>query len=239
MSLEEILDEDDVLQEYKAQNNKLINYLKQPRILKRLFEHVVGTAEVGGSGGRDWEEKVRFKYPYLCSELLSSDNWAIVEAALVDSEELLEPFWDAVLTSRSTGNQPSVPHHMHPLFSQESASASQPPGGFEVKQDQDEGDGRDEQRQGGDEEESESSNAGVLGIEVKNENNDDRRVTSARQDGPGRSVLAGYWAKVNGAFLEKKPREVCLISCTCVHTFSLSLLRTPDARIHSRAPPNR
>lgn len=61
VSLEEILDEDELLQECKTQNSKLVNYLQQPRVLKRLFEHVIGTAEVGGAGGREWEEKVRFK----------------------------------------------------------------------------------------------------------------------------------------------------------------------------------
>jgi SIT4-associating protein SAP185/190 len=61
VSLEEILDEDELLQECKTQNSKLVTYLQQPRVLKRLFEHVVGTAEVGGPGGREWEEKVRFK----------------------------------------------------------------------------------------------------------------------------------------------------------------------------------
>lgn len=61
VTLEEVLDEEDLLQECKGQNQKLIDYLQQPRVLKRLLEHVVGTADVGGGSGRDWEEKVRFK----------------------------------------------------------------------------------------------------------------------------------------------------------------------------------
>jgi SIT4-associating protein SAP185/190 len=34
------------------------------------------------------------------------------------------------------------------------------------------------------------------------------RATSALETGPGRGVLAGYWAKVNGAYLERKPIEM-------------------------------
>jgi SIT4-associating protein SAP185/190 len=52
----------------------------------------------------------------------------------------------------------------------------------------------------------ESSSVGVLGLEMKRD--DDKRVTSARDNGPGKNVLAGYWAKVNGVFLDKKPKEV-------------------------------
>jgi SIT4-associating protein SAP185/190 len=61
LTIEELLDEDDLLQECKAQNGKLVDFLSQKRIIKRLFEHVVGVAEVSGSGGKEWEEKVRFK----------------------------------------------------------------------------------------------------------------------------------------------------------------------------------
>lgn len=61
VTLEEILDEDELLQECKSQNAKLVNFIQQPRVLKRLFEHVVGIAEVSGSGGLEWEEKVRFR----------------------------------------------------------------------------------------------------------------------------------------------------------------------------------
>ena len=61
VSLEEILDEDDLLQECKSQNPKLISFLQQPRVLKRLLEHVSGRADLGHGQGPEWEEKVRFK----------------------------------------------------------------------------------------------------------------------------------------------------------------------------------
>ncbi|UZJ52099.1 hypothetical protein CBS101457_001419 [Exobasidium rhododendri] len=168
VTLEEILDEDELLQECKTQNSKLVNYLQQPRVLKRLFEHVVGTAEVGGPGGREWEEKVRFKYPYICSEILSCDIWSIIDKALTSSDELLIPFWNAILTSHPTSNQTPLPHHLHPLFSSPPTEPSSP----------------------------------------KLNREDKKRVTSASDNGPGKSVLAGYWAKVNGVFLDKKPKEM-------------------------------
>lgn len=61
MSLEEILDEDNLLSECKSQNTKLISFLQQPRILKRLLQHVVGTADNGTPQGPEWEEKVQFR----------------------------------------------------------------------------------------------------------------------------------------------------------------------------------
>lgn len=61
LTIEDLLDEDDLLQECKAQNGKLVDFLSQTRVIKRLFEHVVGIADVSGPGGSQWEEKVRFK----------------------------------------------------------------------------------------------------------------------------------------------------------------------------------
>ena len=46
VSVEEVLDDADIIQECKAQNQKLIDYLRQPDVLKRLLEHVVGSAQI-------------------------------------------------------------------------------------------------------------------------------------------------------------------------------------------------
>ncbi|PWN52971.1 SAPS-domain-containing protein [Violaceomyces palustris] len=188
VTLEEVLDEDDLLQECKSQNPKLVEYLSQPRVLKRLLEHVVGTAQVGGTGGKDWEEKVKFKYPYMASEVLSCEIWAIVEGILNDTEGLLEPFWNAVLNARPTPSQAPLPHHSHPLFAE---TTSSPPSRLGIASI---GDG-----QGGESRPSLDSDSG---------NESGPRATSALENGPGRSVLAGYWAKVNGVFLDKKPLQM-------------------------------
>jgi SIT4-associating protein SAP185/190 len=191
LTIEELLDEDDLLQECKAQNGKLVDFLSQPRTIKRLFEHVVGIAEVSGPGGKEWEEKVRFKYPYVASEVLSSEIYGIVETALANPEELLDPFWTAVLHASPGHVQPPFPHHSHPLLAG-SPSASPIPPGKSLPIDEE----REKARVASNEAAAESSKDGTT------------KVVRATDNGPGKSVLAGYWAKVNGVFLDKKPREM-------------------------------
>ena len=53
ISLEAILDEDDLLQECKSQNTRLIEYFGRPDVLKQLLGYVTGQTES--------EEKARFK----------------------------------------------------------------------------------------------------------------------------------------------------------------------------------
>ncbi|KAJ1018860.1 hypothetical protein NDA16_004664 [Ustilago loliicola] len=205
VTLEDVLDEDDLLQECKSQNQKLINFLRQPRIVKRLMEHVVGTATVGGTGGKEWEEKVKFKYPYVASEVLScSEVWPIIDAISSDPNEYLVPFWNAVLTSNPSPSQAPLPMHSHPLFAENNASSStsssastSPSPHLSVTNFTDfsntaSGNGGSSRSSS----DSESEPEGRL------------RATSALENGPGRGVLAGYWAKVNGAYLERKPIEM-------------------------------
>ncbi|KAG8929795.1 hypothetical protein FRC00_001415 [Tulasnella sp. 408] len=89
VSLEAVLDEDDLLQECKAQNTKLIQFLQRVDVLKRLLGYVSGQIEGG--------ERGRFKYPYIATEVLCSEIWSIVETCTSRSSELLLPFWDSIL----------------------------------------------------------------------------------------------------------------------------------------------
>ncbi|THH23096.1 hypothetical protein EUX98_g8077 [Antrodiella citrinella] len=89
VSLEALLDEDDLLQECKSQNNRLTDYFQQVDVLQRLLGYVTGQIE--------GEEKGKFKYPYVCTEVLCSEIWSIVEACITNSERLLTPFWETVL----------------------------------------------------------------------------------------------------------------------------------------------
>ncbi|KAI0797491.1 SAPS-domain-containing protein [Abortiporus biennis] len=89
VSLEAILDEDELLQECKAQNTRLIDYFQRVDIIQRLLGYVTGQIET--------EEKGRFKYPYVATEVLCSEIWSIVETCLTHSEQLLTPFWETVL----------------------------------------------------------------------------------------------------------------------------------------------
>ncbi|KAG2019771.1 phosphatase associated protein [Coprinopsis cinerea AmutBmut pab1-1] len=89
VSLEALLDEDDLLQECKSQNTRLTEYFARTDVLKMLLGYVTGQTES--------EEKGRFKYPYIATEVLCSDIWSIVETCLQEQEQLLVPFWETVL----------------------------------------------------------------------------------------------------------------------------------------------
>jgi serine/threonine-protein phosphatase 6 regulatory subunit 3 len=108
VALEAILDEDDLLQECKSQNTRLIDYFQRVDVLQRLFAYVTGQIE--------GEEKGRFKcvqflilshtilsdaltgrYPYVATEVLCSEIWSIVETCMNEQTQLLTPFWETVL----------------------------------------------------------------------------------------------------------------------------------------------
>ncbi|CDO73666.1 hypothetical protein BN946_scf185014.g136 [Trametes cinnabarina] len=89
VSLEAILDVDDLVQECKAQNTRLIDYFSRVDVLQRLFGYVTGRIE--------GDEKGAFKYPFVATEVLCSDIWSIVETCVTHADELLVPFWETVL----------------------------------------------------------------------------------------------------------------------------------------------
>ncbi|KZT70090.1 SAPS-domain-containing protein [Daedalea quercina L-15889] len=89
VSLEAILDEDDLLQECKAQNTRLVSYFQRIDVLQRLLGYVTGQIE--------GEDRGRFKYPYVSTEVLCSEIWTIVETCLNNQDQLLTPFWETVL----------------------------------------------------------------------------------------------------------------------------------------------
>ncbi|KAJ7073869.1 SIT4 phosphatase-associated protein-domain-containing protein [Mycena amicta] len=90
ISVEAILDEDDLLQECKAQNTRLIDYFQRIDVLQRLLGYVTGQIE-------GEPERGQFKYPYVATEVLCSEIWSIVETCVNSQTELLVPFWESVL----------------------------------------------------------------------------------------------------------------------------------------------
>jgi SIT4-associating protein SAP185/190 len=120
VTLEELLDESDLIQELKQHNTKLIEYLREDKILERLLEYVVAPkVEVPAPEGveitdntedsfkgkersfsvsrspeddEDDREKKRNRYAYVSAEVLSSDNWSICES-LMENQALLRNFW--------------------------------------------------------------------------------------------------------------------------------------------------
>ena len=168
------------------------------------MEHVVGTATVGGTGGKEWEEKVKFKYPYVASEVLScSEVWPIIDTIFSDTNEYLVPFWDAVLTSSPSPSQAPLPMHSHPLFADNTASSSSSSASTSPSPHLSVTNFTDFST-------SAAGNGGSSRSSTDSESEGEGRLraTNALENGPGRGVLAGYWAKVNGAYLERKPLEM-------------------------------
>jgi hypothetical protein len=109
VSLEAILDEDDLLQECKAQNTRLIDYFQRSDVLQRLLGYVTGQIE-GEDRGRfkcvagqyflapsNLAFHISQRYPYVATEALCSEIWSIVETCLNNTDQLLVPFWETVL----------------------------------------------------------------------------------------------------------------------------------------------
>lgn len=80
VTLRELMDEDDILQECKAQNRKLIDFLIQPENMEDMVKMI--TKEPA----EDVEERIRFKYPNTACELLTSDVSQINDKLASDKE---------------------------------------------------------------------------------------------------------------------------------------------------------
>lgn len=94
LSLPELLDEEDVLQECKVVNRKLLDFLLQPPHLQAMVAWV--TQEPPASG----EERLRYKYPSVACEILTSDVPQINDALGAD-ESLLNRLYGFLQSSNS------------------------------------------------------------------------------------------------------------------------------------------
>ncbi|KAM3588723.1 sporulation-induced protein [Umbelopsis sp. WA50703] len=94
VSLDELFEDDDLLQEAKTHNQKLINFLCGPDILKQLV-HLI-TAD-------DLPDHQSLKYPYLASEILSCEIPALVDAIVLDHLDLLSKSWSIFDTHDTLG----------------------------------------------------------------------------------------------------------------------------------------
>ncbi|CAL1543575.1 unnamed protein product [Lymnaea stagnalis] len=86
VSLRELMDEDDILQECKAQNRKLVDFLIQPENMEEMVKLITVEPPL------DVDEKVRFKYPNTACELLTSDVTQINDK-LAGDEELVDKLY--------------------------------------------------------------------------------------------------------------------------------------------------
>nr|XP_058936064.1 serine/threonine-protein phosphatase 6 regulatory subunit 2 isoform X4 [Kogia breviceps] len=87
VTLRELMDEDDILQECKAQNRKLLDFLCRQQSMEELVSLVTQDPAL------DMEEKVRFKYPNTACELLTCDAPQISDR-LGGDETLLNLLYD-------------------------------------------------------------------------------------------------------------------------------------------------
>jgi len=58
-TLDQLLDEEDILQETKSQNPKLIEFLSEPESLKKLLIFITEEPQP------DADQRIRFKYPFF------------------------------------------------------------------------------------------------------------------------------------------------------------------------------
>lgn len=87
VTLQELMDEDDILQECKAQNQKLLDFLCRQQCMEELVSLITQDPPL------DMEEKVRFKYPNTACELLTCDVPQISDR-LGEDESLLNLLYD-------------------------------------------------------------------------------------------------------------------------------------------------
>lgn len=73
-TLEQLLDEEEILQETKSQNKKLLDFLIDPQTLRKLLYYITTEAD------EEADAKRKFKYPFLACEILASEVWAICDA---------------------------------------------------------------------------------------------------------------------------------------------------------------
>ncbi|XP_022101948.1 serine/threonine-protein phosphatase 6 regulatory subunit 3-like isoform X2 [Acanthaster planci] len=86
VTLMELLDEDDILQECKAQNKKLIDFLIRTEVMDELISYI--TKEPSG----ELEEQLQYKHPNMACELLTSEVGAISDK-LAETESAMNALW--------------------------------------------------------------------------------------------------------------------------------------------------
>ena len=89
-TLEDLLEESDILQETKANNNKLIEYLSKDEVLTLLIDYIVKDPLPSVP------EKLKYKYPNICGEILSAEVYLIFNR-LSSNRDHLEHLWSYFL----------------------------------------------------------------------------------------------------------------------------------------------
>ncbi|KAK1281141.1 hypothetical protein QJS04_geneDACA017730 [Acorus gramineus] len=93
---EELLDEDEIIQECKALNTRLINFLRERAQVEQLLRYIVEEAPV------DAENKRVFKFPFIACEIFTCEVDIILKT-LVEDEELMELLFSFLKPDHSHG----------------------------------------------------------------------------------------------------------------------------------------
>jgi len=83
-TLEQLLDQDDILQEAKAQNVTLLQFIEEPQTLRKLLQI--------GTGPAEGDQAHRHKLSFIAVELLQMDLPVVVDQIVAAEELLAEMF---------------------------------------------------------------------------------------------------------------------------------------------------
>ncbi|KAL2332035.1 hypothetical protein Fmac_019616 [Flemingia macrophylla] len=93
-TLEELLDEEEVIQECKALNSRLINFLRDQAQVEQLLRYIIEEPP------EDAESKRAFKFPFIACEIFTCEIDVILKT-LVDDEELMNLLFSFLEPNRS------------------------------------------------------------------------------------------------------------------------------------------
>lgn len=93
-TLEELLDEEDVIQECKALNSRLINFLRDRVQVEQLLRYITEEPQA------DADSKRIFKFPFIACEILTCEIDVIFKT-LVEEEELMNLLFSFLEPTRS------------------------------------------------------------------------------------------------------------------------------------------
>ncbi|KAL6546321.1 hypothetical protein OROMI_022042 [Orobanche minor] len=96
--LEELLDEDEIIQECKALNGRLINFLRERSNVRQLIQYIVEEAP------EDADRQRTFKFPFVACEIFTCEVDIILKA-LVEDEELMDLLFSFLDTERPHSTQ--------------------------------------------------------------------------------------------------------------------------------------
>eukprot|EP00268_Persea_americana_P065761 TRINITY_DN8842_c0_g1_i8.p1 TRINITY_DN8842_c0_g1~~TRINITY_DN8842_c0_g1_i8.p1 ORF type:complete len:116 (+),score=24.47 TRINITY_DN8842_c0_g1_i8:342-689(+) len=79
-TLEELLDEDEIIQECKALNGRLINFLRERAQVEQLLQYIVEESPDAG------EKRRTFKFPFVACEIFTCEVDIILKTLVEDEE---------------------------------------------------------------------------------------------------------------------------------------------------------